>query len=340
MANCFDSYIGLKGCSKVAPTSGLFVNSLPGISSEMVDHIASADQVTLNGVWKDVLAISKSQLLNDIVNRLSSQINFHTIAYQTKRPRPSRTKETIAASADYRGVLIEAPESRYSQIRIKSLFVYSATAGDVAVKAWNVFDGSELYSETVTLALGFNELSINLEIDLTFSENSVFIGLDASATDTIYFLQQQDEFWSFWDDECPYMGSYAGQLLQVQAASMAVGDSPDYDTITRTSKPLGVWVSAEVLCSAELFLCENIHHFAVAIQYLLGNQLLLYKIGSNRLNFFTTTREDVTEKMLTQFKADYESNLKRTLAAITVSGSGYCFDCSGVDTYSVEGVMP
>ncbi|MES2731723.1 MAG: hypothetical protein V4714_08245 [Bacteroidota bacterium] len=340
MADCFTSYIGLKGCGAVAPTSGLYINSLPGISTELADKIANADQVSFAGVWSDVQTIAKGQILNDIVNGLSEKINFHEVAYQTKRPRPSRTKETIPASADYRGVLIEAPESRYSQIRIKSLFVFSATAGSVSLKAWNIWDGSEVLAQTVTLVVGLNEVPLDLEIDLSFSENSVFIGLDCSATDTIYFLQQEDDFWNFWDGECPYMGSYSSQPLRIDAASMALTDLPDYSTITRTSKPLGVWVTAEVVCSSELYLCENLHHFKTAILNLLGWQLLMFKLGSNRINFFTITREDVTEKLMSTFKADYESNIKRTLAAIPIEGSGFCFDCDGVQTYEVQGVMP
>lgn len=340
MANCFESYIGLKGCGSAAPKSGLYLNSLPGISTELVDKIANADQISFAGVWSDVQTIAKGQILNDIVNYLGEKINFHEIAYQTKRPRPSRTKENIAASADYRGVLIEAPESRYSQIRVKSLFVFSATAGEALLKAWNVWDGSEVLSQTVTLVVGLNEIALDLAIDLTFSENSVFIGLDCSTTDTIYFLQQEDDFWNFWDDECPYMGGYSSQPLRIDAASMAVSDLPDYETITRTSKPLGVWVTAEIVCSSDLYLCENIRHFRVAIQYLLGWQLLMFKLASPRVNFFTSSKEDVTEKLMSSFKEQYESNIKRTLAAIPVEGSGYCFDCEGVDTYFVEGVMP
>ncbi len=340
MANCFESYIGLKGCNSVAPKSGLYLNSLPGISTELVDKIANADQITFAGVWSDVQTIAKGQILNDIVNGLSENINFHEVAYQTKRPRPSRTKENIVASADYRGVLIEAPESRYSQIRIKSLFVFSATAGVVALKAWNVWDGSILLTQNVTLVVGLNEIALDLAIDLTYSENSVFIGLDCTTIDTIYFLQQADDFWNFWDDECPYIGGYSSQSLRIDAASMAVADLPDYATVTRTSKPLGVWVSAEVLCASELYLCENLHHFKVAIQYLLGWQLLMFKLASPRVNFFTTTKEDVTEKLMSSFKEQYESNIKRTLKVIPVEGSGFCFSCEDRDTYSVEGVMP
>jgi len=344
MANCFDAHIGLKGCSTVIPTSGLYVNSLPGISTELVDKIATADQVTYRGVWKDILAISKAQLLNDLVNGLSEQINFHQIVYQTKRPRPSRTKETIPAFAEYRGVFIQAPESRYSQIRVKTLFVYSAAIIDVlvTVKTWNVWDGSEIDSQDFTLSPGFNEVAINLDIDLKFSENAVFIGVDSSILDTIYFLQEAPDYWNFWDDDCPYFNGqlWSNQQLLIQPASMALADSPDYTTVVRTGRPAGVWVQAEVVCSSELFLCENISSFTTAILYLEAWQLLLFKIASPRQNFFTYFKEDVTEKLMVEFQKQYESNMKRVLKAIPVEGSGYCFDCENTRTYEYHTSLP
>lgn len=344
--NCFNSHIGLKGCSSVAPTSGIWVNQLPGLSSELADKIANSEQVTLNGVWTDVKTIAKQTLLNDIVNGLSETINFHQIVYQTKRPRPSRTKETIPAFAEYRGILIEAPESRYSQIRIKSLFVYSASVIDVlaTVKTWNVWDGSEIDSQDFTIAPGFNEIPLNLDIDLTFSENSVFIGVDSSILDTIYFLQEIDQFWEFWGgNDCPYSGGYTGytgQELRIGAAVMAFADEPDYETIHRQSRPAGVWAQVEIICSAEVFLCENMSSFTTAALYLLGWQLLMFKIASPRFNFFTTSREDTTEKLMSSYKEQYESNLKRILASIPTDGSGYCFSCENQNLYAQSGMLP
>jgi len=51
--NCLIDYIGLVGCNEVTPDSGLYVNQLPGISIELMDNIATADQTTYKQIWKD-----------------------------------------------------------------------------------------------------------------------------------------------------------------------------------------------------------------------------------------------------------------------------------------------
>lgn len=52
--NCLTDYIGIRVCSNdTPPESGLYINSLPGISLESIDKIADKDQVTYRGVWAD-----------------------------------------------------------------------------------------------------------------------------------------------------------------------------------------------------------------------------------------------------------------------------------------------
>ncbi|MCW3466497.1 hypothetical protein [Chitinophaga nivalis] len=51
---CLTGYIGLMGCGSAEPGSGLYINSLPGISLEMMDNIADAEQKTFLGVWNEI----------------------------------------------------------------------------------------------------------------------------------------------------------------------------------------------------------------------------------------------------------------------------------------------
>ena len=51
---CYDNLIGILGCNTVTPESGLYINSLPGITLEKVDSIADHEQKTYLGVWADV----------------------------------------------------------------------------------------------------------------------------------------------------------------------------------------------------------------------------------------------------------------------------------------------
>lgn len=51
---CLTGFIGILGCNSQEPGSGLYINSLPGITLEKIDSMADAEQITYIGVWREV----------------------------------------------------------------------------------------------------------------------------------------------------------------------------------------------------------------------------------------------------------------------------------------------
>lgn len=73
MLTCFIDYIGLSYCAGVyeQPESGLYLNSLPGISIESIDKIADSEQITYLGVWADVQQSAVAQFRIDVMSELN-----------------------------------------------------------------------------------------------------------------------------------------------------------------------------------------------------------------------------------------------------------------------------
>jgi hypothetical protein len=70
---CFIDHIGLLYCTTgvyTAPASGIYLNTLPGITIENIDKIASNDQVTYLAVWRDVQQYSLDQFRLDVMNEI------------------------------------------------------------------------------------------------------------------------------------------------------------------------------------------------------------------------------------------------------------------------------
>jgi hypothetical protein len=65
--DCFINHIGLKYCGNETPPSGIFLNSLPGISIENMDKIADSEQITYMGVWNDVQTEALAQFRLDVI---------------------------------------------------------------------------------------------------------------------------------------------------------------------------------------------------------------------------------------------------------------------------------
>lgn len=68
---CLAGYVGLKICGNEISESGLFINSLPGISLESIDKIAESEQISYAGVWADVQAEAAIRFYVDVVTEIT-----------------------------------------------------------------------------------------------------------------------------------------------------------------------------------------------------------------------------------------------------------------------------
>jgi hypothetical protein len=71
--DCLIDFIGLSYCPGLyeQPGSGLYLNSLPGISIQSIDAIADNEQVTYQAVWADVQASAVAQFRIDVISELN-----------------------------------------------------------------------------------------------------------------------------------------------------------------------------------------------------------------------------------------------------------------------------
>lgn len=73
-------------------------------------------------------------------------------------------------------------------------------------------------------------------------------------------------------------------------------------------------------CDYEDMICDNIEHLIVAWRYLLGNQLMHYRINSTRLNRFTTVDKKQAEELAAFYQVEYEKSLQIAMKLVDVTG--------------------
>lgn len=80
MLSCLQDYIGLSFCGGVyeQPASGIYLNSLPGISIKSIDSIANPDQVTYINVWNDVQRAAGDQFRIDLLTEIKKCYRLDT----------------------------------------------------------------------------------------------------------------------------------------------------------------------------------------------------------------------------------------------------------------------
>jgi hypothetical protein len=80
-------------------------------------------------------------------------------------------------------------------------------------------------------------------------------------------------------------------------------------------------------CDYEEFICDNLELLANAWRYLLGNQLMIFRIYSTRLNRFTTIDLDAAKELRDYYQGEYQSALSQAVRLIDFSTC--CMECSG-----------
>jgi hypothetical protein len=96
---CFTDYIGLVACEEVTPGSGLFINSLPGISNDVLQAITDPQDetyiVTWNAIQFRAILAFRSRLLKEI----NKCLNINKL--DTIECLACENKEVLALSLQY-----------------------------------------------------------------------------------------------------------------------------------------------------------------------------------------------------------------------------------------------
>lgn len=346
------NYIGLKNCNinystpDNAPASGIYINELPGMTTELADKIANSEETNFVGVWENVQKNAFRRLKDDVINNMYDYIKFNSIIYQTRRLLKSQINTLIQVNKSpvYTGIYQMCPESKYAEYRLNGLWVYSfQNAIDTTVKVWDINDGEELYSKDVTLSQGLNYIELNQVFPMKYRILEFFIGIDTTDFDSIQTLNDF-YYWYTNDWACAAQNTFGygavRGIFQFYPATYDTNLPTQFSNIIRTGIGKGVTVDAEIRCSIDQFLFDNREFLKNALLYLLGAEMLLHKLASPRLNFYTASNLEQTEATRQIFEQRYKSNLTRILNSIPMDGESICFSCEETFKVATQGSLP
>lgn len=84
-------------------------------------------------------------------------------------------------------------------------------------------------------------------------------------------------------------------------------------------------------CDYEQMICDNKARLINAWKYLLGNQIMVFRLYTPRLNRFTTVDIEDAAKLMDYYQVEYEKSLKQAMKLIDTSSC--CMPCSGNPEY-------
>jgi len=313
---CLRNYIGILDCG-TTPESGIYINNLPGINTEIVGAIADGEEKTHKGVWSDVNKISARRFQTDIMGKLRQTYKLKRLR-QTFEFIPEEGTSEIG-SAEYRGLLLgfEYQYFTFQAFLISTVYLYSDTAGTSTLKIFNR-QNVELYSEAVDVVQGLNAFQVNQ----TFVSDRLFVGFDFTNID------------GFSSDITSNVSScFCQALLDVFCDTC----NPSFQGATKsgaaitttTSNAHGVGILGNAGCDYSQIVCNQKQVFTSAWLYLLGNQLLIHLLNADRLNKYVTADAAKYNELKDYYQVQYEIHLEEAVLGIELDAmDDCCIECN------------
>lgn len=316
---CLTDYIGILGCGSTTPESGLYINTLPGVSLRQIDQIADEDQITYQGVWDDVQERAVRRFETKVKAELSKRFKITTIQDVVDITKNLETT-TTANAAKLRGFIIDLDNfvsenhfvvSNFQRIYIQQLFLYLTGAVNTTVYLFDAVKGTQLDSYSVTGAAGWNTINVNE----AYTARKIFACYDATnVTGTDNLIEK-----GFSCCECE---------INIEGAESNIAATVKESDLTKGENGYGLSGIFSSQCTYDSLVCNNKNIFSTAFWYLLGAELMSEVIYTSRLNQYTTIGAQKAKELRLEFEERFKEELTSAVEGVNVNTYDCCLECN------------
>jgi len=319
------------------------------MSTELLDKIASQDQVTFAGVWNDIQTSSylrfKTMVQDALVSAGSARMD--QVLYQTQKPFVNQwdSIQKKDASNQFRGVIASIAGSRYVGLKIKNILIYNSGESDVQyvdIRIIQTQDGKILKQLTETLSPDMNKIPVNEVFYSDFDKINIALLVDCSNLDTLdgNFIDYGNFGFGDLLDYCPSQYSnwiQDGYIIYPITAGLDYVKGQDWNNDSSQS---GVYWDAELIASLDAFINAQKEPLLDAWTNLLCKQTLWSKLSSFRVNYFTQSARDITESNMATFESQLIDAIKVWAKQLNLENEGLAFNYRDAAVIQSSGRRP
>lgn len=337
--NCFIDYIGLRGSvSGIVPDSGLYINDLPGISMKNIDAIAGPDQLNYLQLWNTIQARGVRKFETAIMGIMRKRYRIKTLLQSIDLLRQI-DQIFYDPIGQYRGFAIElsfknmqrlvASPFQTTTIQTLSLYLTQAATADIPVKIFDLNTGDVLDSFVIPQAkavIGWNMIKVFKK----YTSYRLFCGYDATAVKgTNLYIPPTVSYACAACANWIYGFVFCNAYVR-GAQTIVAGDFTD---LAFTNQSYGLSGVFNVGCTYDGLACNNKGLFANALWYLLGAEIMIERLSSDRINRYTTIDRDQAQANREYFEGEYTTILEQALEGVDLRMNDCCIECNAPVTY-------
>jgi len=328
---CLENYIGIIGCNSASAESGVYINSLPGISIEVAQKIADAEQITYLNAWTDITARAIRRFKTDVVNNLKKRFRLNIISKFINTGKELDTTVVTAAAVDYRGRVLTingAMPSKLHKFYIEEVNIYFNAAYTTTLKIIDEYGDTQTTKTVTSTAAGWKRVYIGE----TYDGQTLYALYDATTVNsvkTINSVNVASELSCYCDAICDDCGDcYLG------TTGILATDTTDLTTYTEGDNTYGMQITFGLRCAYDAIICANRAEFIEPLQMVHGVEFLAERIYSTRINRFTTIDNQKAKELRTELEKIYQVSLQAVLDGLRIDEADCCVECEWVTNYT------
>jgi hypothetical protein len=317
--DCLTDYIGLRGCCNTEPLSGLYINSLPGITNEMLNAITPKEDESGKAVWRDVQAVAARKLYTDAITKLRTKYTLKSVKEFFKLTASESEDLTPAVAGESRGLYLQFAYHYFSfqSFTLARVHFFAPVDGSVRIVVLNKA-GTELYGKDVNVVAGHNSFLV----DRVFAETDIFIGIQSDTYDTADTDFTEIEESCF----CQTVSAACCGYCEPTIGGYVYGANEYQKT---AGNGHGVGIEGFVSCDYSSLICYNKELFSSAWLYLLGVHTILELLYSPRINKQTMIDRERYVELRDHYQVEYERQLEAAIEGVRVNVKhDCCVECN------------
>lgn len=329
---CLRDYIGVLGCGASGSLGNRYINSLPGISLESIEALANDEQKTFLGVWNDVQKRALAKFQIEINERFAKRYKLKQIRSSLNLLKKIDTSVVIPADVKKRGFSAElttvnsyfvASNLQYHYVESLSIYVIDKTEIDPNPITVYVVDlDTEEVLSTFTLSNteydnGWNEIRVNQCYEasrLGFVYDATLIKSPFQNLNTLIAN-------GYYSQVSAVYGAYCNPFLR--GLEYVTADAPVFG-----NNMFGLTGIIGVRCKYDNIVCSNRDAFVYSLWYLMGTEMMIERMNSDRLNPFTGLDVDKAASLYKDFMAEFTRSIDQVVNSTDLDLSDACIECN------------
>ena len=325
ISTCLNNLIAVdRQCTAIVPTSGLFLQDLPGVTIRMAD--AGTDEETESGLalMEDKIAFAQRALVQDMRDFLLPKIRSASVIENDTVGFYLENLQGVASQAgQYKGIRAQISDFDYFSFYVQSVTVQLDASLATSVFIIDLLTNRILDTIAITTVANVpTEVQVNREYLSGKQQMSILVAIDAGVTGSFKNTLHPNA-----RRGCTGCGAKWNAFIDFDSVRIPIaGQLIDQNTSGNNDGTNGVSINYSLNCIVDPVICNMSQQIAWGVLHKTGVELLKELKWSNRLNSYVTVNASKIDEMIDEFQAEYVKSINQITDNMNIP-SNICYSC-------------